>query len=417
MYGSDKDIKHNLSLFFIDGVSFMPTMTLLSASAVIPYFLAQIGATTFQIGLAASIALICTFVAQPFFGYIATHSHMMHKTFGKILLLQRSIFLVFVLCIPVFANAGTVLVYMFLFFWGLFHIFAGSYSVFHTPMLLKLLPPDKRGAIRGIGFTVGSCLGLGAAALIPVVLGRISFPYNYTLIFLLGVLFLLVNGTVFLFMRNHEHIVPNIPMSIPQYLKEMPSSIRESKPFRTMILTCMFLLAANSLLPYYTLYAIRVFSATEFHIAILTALAVLSNAFAFIVFGAILDRKGPKMPLVFAIMLAISAGALALITNSLNFLFAAWVFANIGSTCYNLTLPMLLGEVSPPAKLPLYVNVQTTISLILSSIVLLLLAPVLENIGFAVLFVTVVVCGLFSFLIYLFVLRRLLAARPAKPGN
>ena len=155
MYGSEKDIRHNLLLFFIDGVAFMPSMTLISVSAVIPYFLVQLGATTFQIALSASLALICTFIAQPFFSFLATHSPMMHKTFGKILLLQRSIFFIFVLCIPALVKTGAIFVWIFLFFWGLFNVFVGAYNVFHTPLVITLLPPEKRGAIRGLGYAIG----------------------------------------------------------------------------------------------------------------------------------------------------------------------------------------------------------------------------------------------------------------------
>ena len=417
MYSSKKDLKHNLFLFFIDGVSFTPAMTLISVSAVIPYFLVQIGATTFQIGLAASVALVCTFVAQPFFGYVATHSKVMNKTFGKILLLQRLIFLAFVLCIPVFVKTGVMLVWIFLFFWGLFHIFVGSYSVFYAPLVLTLLPPDKRGAIRGMGHATGCALGLGIAALIPVLLGRISFPYNYTLVFFLGSLFLIINAFVFLFMRQHDAVVLNIPLSISQYLKEMLFSVRRSAPFRAMILTCMFLVTANSLLPYYTLYAIRVFSAAEYHIAILTALAVLSNAFAHILFGSVLDRRGPKPALVLAIIFVISAGVLALFTNSISFLFIAWASANIGNIGYMMSSALLIGEVSPSGKLPLYVGVQNTISLILSSAVLLLLAPVLESVGFMLLFAVVLGCGFISVLIYIFIFRKFSAPAAKLPEN
>jgi len=297
---------------------------------------------------------------------------------------------------------------MFLFFWGVFNIFVGSYGVFFSPLLLGLLPPQKRGAIRGIGFTIGSLLGLGAAALIPSVLGGISFPHNFVLIFSAGLLFLLVNAGLFLNLRQPEDAVPTIPMSLVQYLKAMPVTIREAVPFRTMILTCMFLVVANSLLPFYTLYAIRVFSATESHIATLAALAVLSTAFAHIVFGAVVDRHGPKATLLIATLLVISAGILPLAANSLGFLFVAWVFANLGNTCYLLTAQLIIGEVSPSAKLPLYVGVQNTISLALSSIVLLLLAPVLENFGFVLLFVTVLACGIFSLLMNVIFLRKVM---------
>jgi MFS family permease len=207
-------------------------------------------------------------------------------------------------------------------------------------------------------------------------------------------------------MRQHEYVVPNAPMSIAQYLKEIPSSIRENVPFRAMILTCMFLVVANSLLPYYTLYALRVFSATESHIAAFAALAVLSVAFAHVVFGAVVDRQGPKITLLIATLLVISAGVLALTTNSLSFLFLVWVLANLGNTCYLLTASLIIGEVSPSTKLPLYVGVQNIISLALSSLVLLLLAPLIENIGFVLLFVAVFACGLFSLLINMFVLRK-----------
>ena len=409
LYGSEKDIKRNLFLFFIDGVAFTPGMTLISITAVIPYFLTQLGASTFQIALAASAALVCNFVGQPFFGVLATHSKMLNKSFGKILLLQRVIFLFFIVLIPVMAGAGTVLVWLFLLFWSVFNFFVGSYGVFYAPLVFNLLPPDKRGSMRGIGDAVGSCLGLGVAALIPLALGRIAFPFNYTLIFSAGCLFLILDGVIFLFMRQHEYVKPHEPMGIIQYLREMPFAIRNNAPFRAYILVSMFLGAANSLLPYYTIYAIRVFKATESHIAILAALAVVANAVGYVVFGALTDRKGPNRTLIFATILVIIAGALALVTKSLGMLFAAWILANIGNTGYSLISTILLGVVSPSAKLPLFVGVQTAITLALSSAVLLLLAPLMENTGFMLLFAAVFVCGLLSLLVNLFVLQKQLA--------
>jgi MFS family permease len=189
----------------------------------------------------------------------------------------------------------------------------------------------------------------------------------------------------------------------------MPSSIRKNAPFRAMILTCMFLVVSNSLLSYYTLYAIRVFSATESQIAALAALAVISGAVGHVGFGVVVDHWGPKATSVIGAILVACAGAIALTTHTINFLFAAWVLANLGNSGYGFSWSLLIGEVCPPGKLPLYVGVHTTISLALSSAVLLLLAPTLESIGFTVLFTTVLFCGLFSLLINVFVLRKQLA--------
>jgi len=409
MYGSEKEVRHNLRMFFIDGITFMPSMALISIAAVIPYFLDQLGATTFQIAMATSMTLICVFITQPFFGYIASRSKIMNITFGKILVLQRISFLIFILLIPVFAGMNAALINIFLVFWCIYNIFVGSYSVFHTPLIIRLLPPDKRGGFRGIGFAIGSMLGVGMSALIPLILTHFVFPYNYMVIFSLGLGFQFVNAAVFFFMRESKEAPPTEPMGMMQYIKQMPTSIRESPAFRPMILTCIFLAIANALLPYYTLYAIRRFSATETDIALLAGLAIFTGAIAFIVFGYIVDRKGPRIIAVLVASLITCAGVLALTTNTLGFLFVAWVLANFGNSGTMLATSLLLGEVSPSAKLPLYVGVYFTISMALSAVFVLLLAPTLENLGFVPLFVIVLACGLLSLSINLFVLRKRLA--------
>ena len=416
-YGGERNVRHNLTLFFLDGVAFMPAMALISITTVIPFFLEQLGASTFQIALAASMVTVCVFMTQPLFGSIVSRTKLMAKTFWKILLLQRLIFIAFVFSIPLLAANSSVLVWGFLFFWGVFNIFAGSYSLFHTPLVIKLLPPEKRGAIRGVGFAIGSGIALGMTALIPIILNNIVFPYNFVLIFALGTFFLFLNAAVFLFMREHEDVEPRIPMSAARFVREVPSSVQKDAVFRTMIVTCTFLVIANSLLPYYTLYAIRVFGATEAHLATLAGLAVISPAIGHIVFGLIIDRKGPKTTSVIAACLVVAAGTLALVTNSLTMLFVAWLFANLGVSCFNMTVQLLLGEVAPSSKLPLYVGVLMIISLFISSAVLLLLAPALETLGFTLLFATVFACGLLSLLTNVLVFRKQLARRRAEAAN
>ena len=406
MYGSQADIRHNLKLFFIDGVLFMPSMALISITAVIPFFLDQLGASTFQIALASSMMFMCVLLTQPLFGYIASRSSSMQKTFSKILFLQRFSFLIFILLIPLLSGHHSLLINIFLIFWCIFNFFVGSYAVFHTPMLIRMLPPDRRGAIRGIGFAIGSFLGVGMSALIPLILGYISFPYSYMTIFALGIFFLLLNASVFYFMRLSKDALPIEPLGMTEYIKKMPSTIAESPTFRAMILTVIFLAIAHSILPFYTLYAIRVFFATESHVAIFAGLAIMSGALAHIVFGFIVDRYGPRIIALIGACLLILAGTLALTTNSLSLLFVIWFIANLSNSSFMTAVSLLLGEVSPPEKLPLYVSVQTTISTALSAVIVLVLAPILENLGFTPLFAIVLGCGAISLLVNVFVLKK-----------
>jgi len=228
-------------------------------------------------------------------------------------------------------------------------------------------------------------------------------------IFSIGVFFLLINAGVFFFMRISKDAEPIEPLGMLEYIRKMPSTLGESPTFRIMIITVIFMAIANSILPFYTLYAIRIFYATETHVATFAGLAILSGAISNIVFGIIVDRYGPRIVALIGACLIIAAGTLALTTNSLNILFFIWLIANISNTSFITAVSLLLGEISPPAKIPLYVSVYTTISTALSAVIVLVLAPILENFGFMPLFAIVLICGSLSFMLNAFVLKKRMA--------
>jgi len=387
-------------------MTFMPSIALISITAVIPFFLEQLGATTFQIAIAVTLPMICMLVTQPFFGFIASRSVFMSKTFCKILLLQRILFLLYVLTIPIFSANNFILIYSFLVSWTVFNIFVGSYAVFHTPLVLKLLPPSKRGFIRSIGFAIGSFIGVGMSALIPIILRNFIFPYDFMVVFLLGAFFLIANAIVFTLMKQDDHIEPNKPMGLKEYTLQMPATLRKNAAFRAMIVVGLTLAVANALLPYYTLYAIREFSATEWHLALLTGSAIFSAAIGNVSFGFLVDRYGPRFTIALVACLIATAGIVALVSNSLNFLFVAWILANIGNSGFMMSLSLLLGIVSPPNKLPLYVGVHTTVSSAFSTVFILVLSPILDYIGFIPLFSLVLLCGLLSLFVNLLILKK-----------
>jgi len=206
-------------------------------------------------------------------------------------------------------------------------------------------------------------------------------------------------------MRQSKDFEPNEPMSMTQFIKRMPSAIKENSPFRAMIYTCLFLAIANAILPFYTLYAIREFLATETHIAILAGLAILSTAVGNITFGYVIDHFGPRMVAIISASLLIVAGVIVLTVHSLIFLFVAWALANICNIGTLQAVQLLFAEVSPQKKLPLYVGVYTIISMAISAVFVLLLSPILEGVGFMPLFALVGVCGLMSLLLNVLVLR------------
>jgi len=410
-FGEPKDIKRNIILYFFDGMTFMPSLALISITTVIPFFLETLQASTFQFAMATSVTTIGMLVGKPFFGSMASRATLMAKTFAKVLFTQRLTLLLFVLIMPLLAPHAGLMIWMFIVFWAIFNLLAGSYMVFNVPLILKLLPPHKRAGMRGVGQGIGNIIGLGMAGLIPVVLESFSYPYNFMVLFGLGLLFLFLNATGFWLMKEHEDVEPRIAMKLHEYIKAIPASLKEDATFRAMVLFCMFLLIGVSLIPFYTLYGIRMFTMGAEQIALLATLAILSAIGVNLTFGFIIDRFGPvKVSPVTAVFIIIS-GLILLMTGNIHSFYVAWVLINIANFCYMKATNLMLGDVSPPGKSPLYVGVLFMISMALSSVVVLLLAPLMELAGFTILFVMVVVCGALGLFYNLFVFQKRLRLR------
>lgn len=417
-FGGRRAVRRNSFLFFLDGLTFTPSIALISMTAVIPLLLEHLRASTTQFAIATSAVSIGTFVSQPFFVSLCSRSRRMARTFAVVLLLQRGLFLAFVLAMPLVASQAGLMTWLFLASWTIFNVLAGSGTLFNVPLILKLLPPRRRAGLRGVGVAIGSVIALGATALIPVVIERIVFPWSYMVLFGVGLVFLFANAVGFWFMDERDDAEPRVPMKVSEYLRDVPSALNRDKTFRAMVMSCVFLVMANSLLPFYTLHAIRTFSASEEYVALLASLAIATGVAVNLTFGFIIDRRGPVALSPLAAVAVTAAGVAGLVSGSLVGLAVAWVLANIGNACYMKTTMLMLGDVSPSGRAPSYVGTLFSISMLVSSVMVLALAPLLDAVGFTALFVIVCGCGVAAWYSNVRVFQpRLARSQPDRPSS
>lgn len=392
-YGGPRTVKRNVLLFVLDGVTFQPSTALISMTTVIPLFFEQLRASTLEFAVATASVSVGMFVSQPVFVSLCSRVRRMGRFFAWILFAQRAIFLAFVVSMPLLAGNPSAMTWVFLASWAVFNLMAGSGTVFNVPLMLKLLPPNRRAGMRGVGIAIGSIIALGMAALIPVVIERISYPQDFMVLFGIGLLFLFANAAGFWLMDESEDVEPRHPLRVAEYMKAIPATLIGDPVFRAMVGSCVALVVANSLIPFYTLHAIRDLSASEGQVSLLAGLAIVTGVAVSLVFGFLIDRRGPVRLSPVAAVAVTAAGIVGLVANSFPALVVAWVLANLGNACYMQTTMLMLGDVSPKGKAPLYVGILFSISMLLSSVVVLGLAPVLESLGFTALFVLVSVCG------------------------
>lgn len=397
----EKYIRTNYILLFLDTVIFINAMTFLSINTVIPYFLNTLGAGTFQISLASALVGIGTFISQPIFAKKAMESVHKLKTFVKILSLQRFFFLGFVFTIPVFAvSKPHLMTIIFLICWGIFSFFIGSYSPFYMSLFSKMVPDRQRGRMIGFSNAIANVIALGTAYIVGILLKQVAFPLNYTLVFGLGTLLLLMDNVDFLLMKEPSDAHGEEDISFFQYIKSVPDILKSNKKFVKLVSGYSLIVMSNVSLVYYTLYAIREFNAKAGEISLFMIIAVAVNTLANIFFGLLSDRYGHRLVLQIASVSAVLAGAVILGVHSIYAVYAAFTLSNLCSCGYFVSSGVLIIQNCPQKQVPVYIGINAMITLVISSFVTLFSSFIIDISSFKPIFLITGIAGLGAFVVF-----------------
>lgn len=387
---------------FLDSVLFVNAMTFISVNSVIPYFLTSLGASTFHISLSSALVGIGTFISQPLFSIMAVRLQYKLKTFIQLIFIQRILFLVFVLCIPVVASRNPgILIWLFLIFWGVFNFFVGSYSPFYYSIFSKFIPQNQRGRLIGFAGGLGNMLAVGSSILIGIILNRIIFPYNYMAIFVIGTVILFMDVLDYRLMKNEpaDKLIENETVDL-KYLRKSPQLICKNRKFFNIIMGCIFFIISNIGLAYYSLYAIRNFSAGGAEIAIFTGISVVANTIAFFIFGIIADKYGHKYVLQYSALCGFCGGIIMLILPTMISAYVAFALSTISVCGYQLSSGMIIIHEAPKEQISVYVSTNVMITLFISSILTLLSGIIIDKISFVPIFIMTAVGGIGAYIIF-----------------
>ncbi|MGI6539000.1 MAG: MFS transporter [Caldicoprobacterales bacterium] len=393
--------KRNYFFMFLDPILFVNAMSLISINAVIPNFLNDLGASAYQISIAIALVSIGTFISQPLFAQAAMNQPNKSASFARLLFFQRLLFLAYVLSIPLTVryNPGLAIV-LFLLFWGIFNFFVGCYSPFYMSILYKVIPGNQRGRLIGYADSAGYALALGSAVLIGIILENMSFPYNYTCIFAIGISLLNINAWGFSMIREEPDKVEKKPIDYLRYIRQVPHALKARKEFAKTVIGNGFMVISNVALSFYALIAIRNFGAGPEQVAIFTGIGVIVNILASTVYGVIGDRFGHIYVLITA---SIFSAAAAIIVYSINALFAVnigFALSSLSACGYRISSGINVMDHSPKGEIPLYISVNAMITLVASSLVTLMMGAIIDIFSFTPLYLITGICGAASFFIF-----------------
>jgi MFS family permease len=383
----DRNIKRNFFLLFVDIVIFVNAMTFLSVNTIILYFLDTLGASTVQISLSSILVNLGTLMSQPLFSRMAVRAENRLKTFIRVLNIQRLFFLGFIFTIPFLATANPgLMVIAFLVSWGIFNFFTGSYSPFYMSLFSKMVPDNLRGRLLGLGGAVANVVALGTALLVGVLLEKIPYPLNYTVIFGVGILLLLLDNLTFKFMIEPPDD-DGKEIQFFRYSEAIREIFKTNKKFLRLVSGYVFFVIANVSLIYYSLYAIRVFGAGAGEITLFMAISVIANTLGNVFFGFLSDRFGHRLILIIGALFGITAGIFVVTVHSLFAVYIAFALSSLCSTAYYLSSGVLIIQNSPQKQIPIYIGINSMATLIISSVIALVGGAIINSFSFMPVFI------------------------------
>jgi predicted MFS family arabinose efflux permease len=261
-------------------------------------------------------------------------------------------------------------------FFGLFAVNSLAAGVAGLPFMdvvAKAIPPTRRGALFGWRRFLGGLLGLAGGALVKVVLAPdfgLHFPDNYGLLFALAFLFVsLMVGSFSLIVEPTEEAVDARPVRLGQQLRravQLPAQHRSYGRFLALRLT---VIAANYALPFYAVYARRALDAPEDRVGVYLIGSTLAGVLSNLIWGQMGDRRGNRLLMRWATLLAVLAPATAMLIARLPQ--TAWdksqvftlvfVFSGAHQTAAFIGNGNYLLEMAPPGERAMYIGFTNTV--------------------------------------------------------
>lgn len=386
-------------LFVIDSMLYTNAITFISINAVIPYFLIKLGATNMQISISNMFVSLGFLLPQLFVAKWVLKMKYKSKSFAKVLFFQRILILPFIIAIAFTAlRQPKLTIALFLIWWAIFCLFTGAYSPFFVSIITKSIPYAKRGKIIGIGYALGSLTAVGSAYILNIILTKIKYPDNYSLVFILGLILLFLDIIIFLLIKEPADEVIEDNSTLKEFLIEIPKILKSNKGYLNVVIGFIFLVIANLSLPYYAVYATKIFRASPSDIAILMTIGLSVGTISNLIFASTSNRIGHRNVLIIAAIFGILAGTSVLLIKSMLGIFIAFGLSSVCNNGYAVSSMILLSRYAPQAQISLYCAISNTCIQISSSIMFLLSGFMINAFGFVSVFIVSLIFAIFAML-------------------
>lgn len=232
------------------------TATFIEINTILPAMIIQIGGNTFHIGIMTSIMIGIPVVAQLLFAGVL-HDRPKKKPYLILGINLRVLALVLIAFTIVNISKFSLLfsltmIYAELLLFAASGAFAG---VAYVDIIGKSFLPEVRRSLFLNKQIIASAGILISAIIVRIVLGRLSYPFNYFTLYISAAGALLVASIGFHILREPVSQKSEVRQTLLSTLSSIPNRIRNDANLKNYILVANLLAVGTVLLPFYVAFA------------------------------------------------------------------------------------------------------------------------------------------------------------------
>ncbi len=346
--------KRNTTAFLVHALFLALTMNFIDINTVVPNMLAESGATSFHMGLLSSIMIGGTSFMQLLFAGVIYPMRRKKPALLAGIYLRVTALIVLGILLRTFSGVGLWKVWTILGLMTVFSFSGAFANISYTDILGRTIEPTRRKRLLTTKQLISSIGVIASALLVKMILSTLTYPNNYSTLFLLAG-GLLALATIGFWMIKEEDAPVREKLSLSKRFVAFAKVIREDKNMRLYLLFINTSGVILSTIPFLILFA-----RTKFPVdGSLTGTFLLIQMTGSLLANTLLTffSKGQRYRRLLYLFVGLGASIplIALLASPSPTTFAL-VFLLTGSSValYQIVAPGVLLEISTDENRPLY---------------------------------------------------------------
>jgi Sugar phosphate permease len=389
-------LKSNFIFNTIDGAMYSLGMILISFNTIFPVFLRKLGGTNLLISLIPFITIAGSSIPQLFAAHYVKGLGRKKPYVVLFGLLQRLPWVIIgVVCFTFGQTTPKLVIATALLMFCMFAIATGFVSPAWFVLFSKLTPVHFRGRALSIRSIIGQLLGIVGAFFAAHIIGRIAFPYNYSLLFILAFIFVMISFAALTLLKEQAETVKAEKSNFRIFLSSVPEILRSNKDFRYFVISRALFELSLSVPAFYSVYAVKQFGLSDAYAGIFTTITSIAYVSVNFIFGSLGDRKGYKLNILIGLLTSVAAAAAALVINSIFFFYFIFILTAISQSTKDLSISSITVEFCKAEERATYIAISSVI-MIPVSLVVLAMGTIADLFGYKYLFLLTILSSILA---------------------